>query len=184
MRDDELVLQFQQGDEHAFDLLVKRYEKTVGRGCFRFLNNVEDARDAAQDIFIKIYYGLHQFKPNAKFSTWLYRIMVNHCLNEIRARKRRSWLSKFTKDRDDFVEPPLPEDETPVGEMEMLERKAAVEAAISALDEKLRTAVILHKYQGLSYKEIADVQKISLSAVESRIHRAKKKLAILLKDYI
>ncbi len=184
MQDDELVLQFQKGDEHAFDLLVKRYEKNVSRGCFRFLNNIDDARDAAQEVFIKIYYGLDQFKPDAKFSTWLYRIMVNHCLNVIRTRKRRAWLSRFTKESDAFEEHTLSNDENPAVKMELSERRAAVEKAILTLDEKLKTAVILHKYQGLSYKEIADVQKISLSAVESRIHRAKKKLAVLLKDYI
>ncbi len=183
MQDDELVLQFQNGDEHAFDLLVKRYEKTVRKGCFRFLNNAEDARDAAQEVFIKIYYGLDQFKPNAKFSTWLYRIMVNHCLNVIRTRKRRSWLAKFSKESDD-LEHSLTDDENPAAKLELSERRAAVQDAIAALDEKLKTAVILHKYQGLSYKEIADVEKISLSAVESRIHRAKKKLAVLLKDYV
>lgn len=184
MQDDELVLQFQNGDEHAFDVLVKRYENTVRKGCFRFLNNAEDASDAAQEVFIKAYYRIKQFKPNAKFSTWLYRIMVNHCLNVIRARKRRSWLSKFSKDNDEFVERSLVDDGNPAAVMELSERRQAVEKAISALNEKLRTAVILHKYQGLSYKEIAEVEKISLSAVESRIHRAKKKLAVLLKDFV
>ncbi len=187
MRDEELIRQFQQGNEQAFDELVRRYQGQVHSTCYRFLNDVQDSQDAAQDIFVKVYAAVRQFKPEAKFSTWLYRVIINHCLNVLRARKRRQWLSTFTSREkrgilDHFSV--ADEDGNPGTDLEKAERIRAVRRAIDSLNSEQKTAVILHRYQGLSYQEIADIMQTSIASVESRLHRAKLALGRMLADYL
>ena len=186
MQDEELIRQFQHGDEQAFDELVKRYQGQVNNTCYRFLSDVQDARDAAQDIFVKVYAASRQFRPEAKFSTWLYRVMINHCLNVLRARKRRRWLSTFTsrESRHNLDHLSVADESgNPAAELEKAERIRVVQKAIDSLNSEQRTAIILHRYQGLSYKEIADIMQTSIASVESRLHRAKLALSRMLADY-
>lgn len=184
--DEEIIKRFQRGEERSFDELVNRYQDTVLSTCFRFLQDTSDAKDAAQEIFIKVYRALPDFKAEAKFTTWLYRITANHCLNVLRSRRRRKWLQPFSaqpkiyeKDVMDYKD----EHTDPRADLEKEERAALIRSALAALPDDQRTAVILHRYEGLSYKEIADVMHTSVSSVESRLHRAKVKLAQLLEGY-
>jgi RNA polymerase sigma-70 factor (ECF subfamily) len=187
MQDEDLIQKFQEGNEQAFDELVKRYQSMVINTCYRYLDDINDARDVAQNIFIKVYTAGKKFKPEAKFSTWLYRIVINHCLNALRSRKRRRWLKNFSSQKEDqnpaFMQI-ADEDNNPVKNLEKAERIQAVQRAIDSLSTEQRTAIILHRYQGLSYKEIAEITNISVAAVESRLHRAKLALSHLLADYV
>jgi len=170
-----------------FDDLVRCHQTMVINLCARFLNNRQDAIDAAQDIFIKVYYALDEFKPEAQFSTWLYRISVNHCLNFLRSRKRKALFSLFTGQqgsyRNDLL---LLEDQANNPEKELLDKEkfTAVNRAIAALPDNYRTVIILHRFKGLAYQQIADVLGVSVATVESRLHRAKKKLAGSLAKYL
>lgn len=187
MQDEELIRQFQNGDEQAFDELVRRYQGQVHNTCYRFLNDVQDSRDAAQDIFIKVYAASRQFRPEAKFSTWLYRVMINHCLNVLRSRKRRQWLSTFTsrENRGNLDHLSVADaGGNPASDLEKAERTRAVRKAINSLNSEQKTTVILHRYQGLSYQEIADIMQTSVASVESRLHRAKLALGRMLAEYL
>jgi len=185
--DNELVRQFHTGKSVAFEELVGRYHTFVLNTCFRYLNDENDAKDATQDILVKVYFALNKFKPDAKFSTWLYRIVVNHCLNVLRSRKRKKWLltfSKYTGEHSENINNIKDTKNNPEQNLESKEQRVAIDRALASLNEGYRTAIILHRYQGLSYKEIAAVMETSVSSVESILFRAKKKLAELLKDYL
>ena len=185
MKDEQLVRQFQQGDQSAFETLVRRYQDKVLNTCYRFLGNPDDARDAAQEIFIKVYTNLKKFKPHARFSTWLYRVAVNHALNALRSRKRRRGILLFSalplqesliRIPDNTLQPDQNYAES--------EQHDLVMRAIEQLGERQRSLVILHQFEGLAYKEIAEVMGMSKSAVESQLCRAKKKLLLILKPVI
>ncbi len=185
--DNELVRQYQAGITMAFEELAERYHPFVLNVCFKFLNDENDAKDAAQDIFVKIHFALNKFKPGARFSTWLYRVVVNHCLNVLRSRKRKKWLLVFSAywgDHKEFIDNMKDMKNDPEHHFDSKEQQQAVYRALASLNDGYRTVVILHRYQGLSYKEIADVLGTSVSSVESKLFRAKKKLAELLKDYL
>ncbi|MBN2356801.1 sigma-70 family RNA polymerase sigma factor [candidate division KSB1 bacterium] len=187
MTDEELVVRFQGGDERAFDELLRRYEQKIRTLCWRYLSQPDDVEDGAQETFIKAYHGLKAFHPQARFSTWLYRIAVNHCLNKIRSQRRRRWLQPFShlyRSDDHPADSMEGGDNDPLQDLERQERIQQVRLALAALPEDQRTAVILHRFEGLSYQEIADVMACSLSAVEARLHRAKLKLAGLLAAYV
>jgi RNA polymerase sigma-70 factor (ECF subfamily) len=182
MNDEQLVKQFQSGDRQAFDELLLRYQDKVLNTCFRFIAREEDARDATQDIFIKVYHALHSFKPKATFSTWLYRIAVNHSLNIVRSNKRRAWLKSFSMAADPNELYIIADAKDPHTKMEHDEQAALVQRALKKLNQEQRVAIILHRFEGLSYKEIAEVMNTSVSSVESRLFRARQKLARFLKD--
>lgn len=184
--DQELIIRFQQGEAAAFDELVRRYERPIRNLCRYYLPDPQDIQDVAQETFIRVYHALGNYRPAAKFTTWLYRIAINQCLNALRSKRRRIWLQPFSRlagteeqwgrNKDGFTDP--------LQELEKRERIHKVREALKALPEDQRTAVILHRYQGLSYKEIAEVTNSSVAAVESRLHRAKIKLSELLEEYV
>ena len=182
MLDQDIIFAFQAGDESAFDMLVEKYQDTILKGCYRFLGNYPDSQDAAQEVFLKAYFALNRFSPDAQFITWLHRILVNHCLNVLRSKKRKSlmWFGdKTEKVNEDSI---VSKEKNPLENLANNDRNKAVHNALAKLDKKQRVAIILHKFQGLAYKEIAEIQKCSVSAIEARIHRGKRKLAVLLKE--
>jgi RNA polymerase sigma-70 factor (ECF subfamily) len=183
MTDEALVEQFQDGDRDSFDELVNRYEQKIYNLCCRFLNQNEDADDAAQEIFIKAYYSLDHFNRRARFSTWLYRIAVNHALNVQRSRRRKQWLrslSMISKIENDKIIQVHDQTEDPHSRLEKKEEIERVRQALDRLPEEQRIIVYLHRFQELSYKEIADILGLRLSTVESRLFHAKKRLTKLL----
>ena len=178
--DEILVTNFKNGDERAFDDLVKKYQNLVLNSCFHFLGEKADAEDAAQDVFVKVYSSLYTFSTESRFTTWLYRVVVNHCLNIKRSKKRRRIISLFLDGI--LLEKDEPVDlKTPAHIIERDEQNRAVHKALDKLKEDQRVAIVLYNFQGLSYKEIAQVQKCSVAAVEARIFRGKSKLAEILK---
>jgi RNA polymerase sigma-70 factor (ECF subfamily) len=170
-----LMLRFQKGDERAFEELVRRHTRGVLNLVYRYLGDASRAEDMAQDVFVKVYKARMKYEPKAKFSTWLYRIAVNHCLNEIRSRKSQPSLSAPV---NDLLEEPAGND--PDARLQREDLQQAVRAALDALPENQRLAVLLSRYQEMSYEEIAETMGISLEAVKSVIFRAKENLKLSL----
>lgn len=179
MDDAALVDKFQRGDTEAFGELVRRYQDKVMATCVRMLGNREDAQDAAQEVFVKAFDALPRFDPRAKFSTWLYRVATNHCLNVLRGRRIRRLLSleRGNPEPDAYIlgaqRDPAP---GPDGEVEREERGRALWKAIDSLPESQKVATVLARFGNLSYAEIAEVMETTVPAVESILHRAKRRL--------
>lgn len=186
MEDKEIITRLRMNDEKAFSTLVDLFSKKVYNTCMGMLQNIEDAEDVTQEIFITIHANILQFKEESSLSTWIYRISVNKCLEFIRKknRKKRSGIFKsiFSSDREkaienhsDFIHPGI--------ELENKERAQILFKAINLLSEQQRTAYILHKVEQVSYNEIAAIMELSLSAVESLLFRAKQNLRKHLATY-
>ncbi len=175
--DSYLIARVAEGDEAAFTVLVKRYERSVLNTIYRYTGDSGAAEDIAQEVFIKIWHHARDFKGKSAFSTWLYRIVVNHCLNFRNERKR-----KQTVPLDESIVQDCPGLDAKFEQ----ERKAQmVRDAVKKLADRQRLALILSRFEGYSYDEIAETMKVSLSSVESLIFRAKsslKKKLLLLKQ--
>jgi len=183
--DEALIRRFQSGDAKAFDRLVLRYQAMVLRVAYKTLQQEDDAKDAAQEIFVKIYRSLAGFKPQARFSTWVYRITVNQCYNVLRSRRRKRWLALLQRDAQEAEVQHTPDPQAdPLEEVEKQERIQQVRQALARLPADQRLAMVLHRYEGLSYQEIAEATDSSVAAVESRLHRGRKKLQRLLSAYM
>ncbi|MEM6457655.1 MAG: sigma-70 family RNA polymerase sigma factor, partial [Acidobacteriota bacterium] len=173
-----------EGDTASFGALVQAYEARIVRLCGRFLATEEDARDAAQDVFLILYRKAGHFQPRGKVYTLLYRIAVNHCLKRLRRRKIATFLSfgdmAPTADgeaADAAVYDPA-DDAAPDADRQLLarERWRRTRARIDALPANQRAVVVLAKFEGLPYKRIAEVLEITEKAVESRLVRAMRRL--------
>ncbi len=172
-----------EGDVESFGVLVERHEKRLYRLCDRMLQNPEEARDAAQEVFLKAFRKAGSYRPRGKVYTWLYRIAVNHCLNLLRRRRLAQFLS-FGEvggpgDAESDPRPEFePEDSSPGAEqrLEARRRWQATRELIDTLPAGQRAVLILAKFEGLSYRRIAEVLEISEGAVESRLFRAMQTL--------
>lgn len=174
--DEHLMLKVKKGDLKAFETIVGRYEKSLYNFALRLLKSEEDAKDITQEIFIRVYKAAPAYEVRAKFSTWIYRIAKNLCLNFIRDRKNVSHLS-FD---DSQVELQIPEKKitgNPLKELEIKDMSIKVAKAVHKLPENLKTAVILCKYHDMSYEQAAQVIGCTVNALKIRIHRARKLLA-------
>ena len=161
------------GQREAFDVIVERHQRQVYQLCYRFAGNHEDASDLAQDVFIRAYRGLHSFKGNSAFSTWLYRIGVNVCLNRVGARSFK-WTTL------DAVDQPDPRAERADAKILRGERAAEVRAAIARLPKKQRAALILRVYHDLPHDQIAEIVGTSVGAVKANFFHALANLKKLL----
>jgi RNA polymerase sigma-70 factor (ECF subfamily) len=161
------------GRRDAFDVIVERHQRQVYQLCYRFAGNHEDASDLAQDVFIRAYRGLHSFKGQAAFSTWLYRIAVNVCLNRVGSRSHK-WTTLDVAEQADQREERA--------DLRMLrgERAAAVRAAIARLPKKQRAALILRVYHDLPHDQIAAIVGTSVGAVKANFFHALANLKKLL----
>ena len=178
----ELVVRARDGDAAAFTALVRRYQDRIYNVTFRMLTNAEDAADAAQETFLAAYEGLGRFRGDSALYTWLYRIAMNKALA-----KRRSLASRkeFTASPEDSVLARLEDRvEGPSEAAERHERAEAVQEAIAALGDDLRSVVVLRDIEGLEYEEIAEALQIALGTVKSRLHRARFALRELLKGVL
>jgi len=188
MNDKELIQKVAAKDHGAFKALVDRYQSLVINTCYNLLGNRQDAEDVAQEVFFQVYKSAQKFRQEAKLSTWLYRIAVNRSLNFIRDKKRSGWLRNLSSllegQRQEVSDVPASNSDRPDIALEKKERNAVVQRAIDSLPDKQRAAFVLHKYEGLSYQEIAEILEHSLSSVESLIHRAKLNLQKRLVRYL
>lgn len=177
--DNELMMKFQRGDESAYSALFERHRARVVNTAYRFVGDPDVAQDVAQEVFVRIYTSAKAYRPEAAFTTWLYRITANACLDEIRKRKRSKSRSSSELPESASCPSSSPEDR-----MQSDELAREVRTAIASLPENQRMAVILQRYEGLSYQQIADVLRVSVPAVESLLSRAKGSLRIRLASYL
>ena len=188
IKDTELMMRVKAGDQSAFKILVERYQRRVINVVYRLLGNREDAEDVAQETFLKVYLSAKSYKPQAELFTYLYTIATRLALNRLRKRKRLRWFSldQLQENEEDGSGQEFPADpaDQPDVSLEQAEREAVVRRALDALPEAQKTAVVLSRYEGLSYKQIAEVMGTSVSAVESKLHRAKQTLQKKLSGYI
>jgi RNA polymerase sigma-70 factor (ECF subfamily) len=167
--DEELVEACQAGESSAFDLLVARWEDKIRGAAYRLLGSEEEARDAAQEAFLKAYRALADFKGEARFSSWLYQITVNLCRDRLRRRKGRNLVSlDALEDGGPVIAARAP------GALDLVEQidlRRAVRRAIESLSEEQREVVILKEYQGLTFLEIAQALELPVSTVKTRLYR-------------
>jgi RNA polymerase sigma-70 factor (ECF subfamily) len=170
------LAQVAAGNGEAFESLVEHHQVRLLRLCERLLGDPEEARDAAQEVFLKAYRKAAVVRPQGQVYTWLYRIAVNHCLNKLRRRKLVRFLRWEEPGGDaPAFDPPDPAAD-PAAALESRRRWAATRRAIDQLPENQRAVVVLVRFEGLSYKQAAAVLGITEGAVESRLVRAMRRL--------
>ena len=179
--DQDAVARCRSGDWEAFSDLMLKYQTRVLTLATRMLGSPSEAEDIAQDIFAKVFLSLHKFRGAARFSTWLYRITVNHCLNYMRSRARQQQTLVAIESKDLAEASPA---SNPQWRLEQKERWALVQAKLQALSPEHRTIIILRDIEGLAYEEIAEVLLLESGTVKSRIHRARMELKDLLEPYV
>ncbi len=172
--DIDLIGRSKDGDRSAFEELLLKYQDRIYNLCRCMLRNKEEARDAAQDVFLKAYGGLREYRPDWAFYTWLYRIAVNTCLDYNKKSRPGSLDDKSDIDDLPSVHP------SPERLYESKETGQAIETALRKLPKKLLETIVLKEIEGLSYEEIAEVLQVSLGTVKSRISRAREILRGLL----
>ncbi|MDR0405935.1 MAG: RNA polymerase sigma factor [Clostridiales bacterium] len=174
MNDSDLIARAKNGDTAAFETLIEAYQSKVYNLAYKMLYNREDAADAAQDALIKIYKSLGAFQGKSKFSTWVYRLTYNICIDALRRRRTE------TIPIDDAL---ADGGANPAGEAERRERVREIYRAISGLSPDHRAAVVLRDIDGHSYDEIAEILDCSVGTVKSRISRARDRLKEILYEY-
>lgn len=185
MPDAALVTAAQGGLTRAFDELVRRYQDRVFRLCFKILRNEDDAGEALQDAFLSAFKGLRNFKAESTFSTWLYRIATNASLMKVR-RRREGHVSLEQSQTPDGTGEPLAIPDWSAQPLEELldgETRAVMQEGVDRLSEELRVVFVLRDVQELSNAEVAEVLKLSVPAVKSRLHRARLQLRDHLNRY-
>ncbi|MBM3823650.1 MAG: sigma-70 family RNA polymerase sigma factor [Verrucomicrobia bacterium] len=185
--DADLMLRVKRGDMRAFETLVEKYKQPVAHLIFRSLPDAAEAEDLAQAVFIQVYKSAGRYQAAARFSTWLFTIARNLCLNEIRRRSRHPTEALESGSSEDDAPPrqweddkaPTPGDRALEGELEQ-----RIQEALHDLPESQRTALLLCRNEDMAYEDIAQVLGCSLSATKSLIHRARETLKSRLKPYL
>lgn len=168
-----LVKKARAGDMDAYEVLVRRHRDRIYRIALRMVGDQHDAEDIAQDVMIQVWTALAGFTGASSFTTWLYRIVVNRCLNQLR---RRRWTRPVL---DDDPQPVAGAEDTVIAQ----QRARAAMEAIAALPPDQRAVIVLHQLEGLSYREVAAVVDISEDAVRGRLHRARLNLLESLRSW-
>jgi RNA polymerase sigma-70 factor (ECF subfamily) len=185
--DQQLVERVQRGDKRAFDLLVSKYQRRLIRLVSRLVKDPSEAEDVAQDAFIRAYRALPNFRGDSAFYTWLYRIGLNTAKNHLVSQGRKAptateFSSEDAEQRDDGEL--LRDINTPESLMMSRQVGEAVNSAMDALGDDLKTAITLREIEGLSYEEIASAMNCPVGTVRSRIFRARDAIAARLKPLI
>jgi RNA polymerase sigma-70 factor (ECF subfamily) len=182
---EDLMTRVVKGDDGAFEILVNRHQTSVLNLIYRFIGDRTQAKDLAQEVFLRIWQSAKGYEPKSKITTWIYRITINLCLNELKSARRRRWFQFLRPDEDneEAAEDLLP-DRSPSAEDLLLakERNRQISDALQSLPSNQRMALILKRYDDLSYQEIAQILGCSVSAVESLLVRAKRILQEKLKN--
>jgi RNA polymerase sigma-70 factor (ECF subfamily) len=174
--DQELVSRAQEGDKHAFDLLVIKYQQKVAGLISRYIRDPSEVMDVAQEAFLKAYRALPGFRGESAFYTWLYRIAINTVKNYLVAQGRRPPGDDLEADVAEQMDMGgrLREMDTPEGHLLSMEIAQTVQRALDDLPEDLRTAIVLRELEGLTYEEIASAMECPVGTVRSRIFRARE----------
>ncbi len=174
------------GDQEAFEILVNRHQTSVLNLIYRFIGDRTQAKDLAQEVFIRVWQSAKGYEPKAKFTTWIYKITTNLCLNELKSARRRRWFPfhRYDEDNEGSIEDTF-SDGSPTAEDLLLERERSrqISDGLQSLPYNQRMALILKRYDNLSYQEIAQILGCSVSAVESLLVRAKRTLQEKLKIF-
>ena len=188
MSDAEIMLRVREGDDSGFDLLVQKYHKPIVHFMFRMVHNQAVAEELAQEVFLRVYRSRQTYRAEARFTTWLYRIATNLGVNHARDTKHERAAQNVYLDQPDPETGTTPDvaDTHATVEQELVrdERMRAIRQHVMTLPERQRTAVLMHKYQGLDYKQIGEVLKLSESATKSLLFRAYQTLRERLKDFV
>jgi len=187
--DVELMLAAGAGDEGAFGDLVSRHRNAIVNLTYRYLGNRADAEDLAQDVFLKVYRARKRYRPEAKFTTWLYRVAVNACLNEVRNRKHRPTHGAAplaSGDEEGGFIPVLADaaSESPADATVRSELSALVREAVDDLPERQRLALLLNKFHGLSYEELATSLDMTIPGIKSLLVRARENVRRRVEPYL
>ena len=166
------------GDRRAFSELVDLYKDKIFHLAYRMLYNVEEAEDVVQETFLRVYSNLHRFDENQKFSTWIYRIGTNLCIDRLRRRKQTYSLDAEVSENEgaDWYSMLPSDDRTPEGELILSETQEQVRKAIDALPEKYKSAVILRYLHDMSLQEISEILNMPVTTVKTRVHRGREYL--------
>jgi RNA polymerase sigma-70 factor (ECF subfamily) len=188
LSDADIMLQVKAGDDSAFEYLVQKYRRPMVNFMFRMAHNNAAAEDLAQEVFLRVYRSRESYEATAKFTTWLYRIATNLAVNharDTRHERPENTVSLDEPDQESGHTLDLP-DRTPSAEDAIVrrERVAAIRQRVQALPERQRIAVVMHKYQQMEYRQIADVLKLSESATKSLLFRAYETLREQLKEFV
>jgi RNA polymerase sigma-70 factor (ECF subfamily) len=183
----ELMLRVRQGDAESFEVLLDRHRKPLVGFFVRMVRDQALAEDLAQEAFLRVYQARRRFRPEAKFTTWLYRIATNLALNALRDRKGVRAMSAGDGDSSEGNAPmDQLSDSRPTVEQELLlsERERTIRQAVESLPDNQRAAVILHKYQDVDYRQIGNILGVSESAVKSLLFRAYENLRVRLEPLL
>jgi len=187
--DIELMLAVQRGDETAFTELVGRHRNAVVNLAYRYLGNRADAEDLTQEVFWKVYRARARYQPSAKFTTWLYRIAANSCLNEVRNRKNRPTfqaadLHDAGGDEEGAARVADSSRPEPPAALERDELRERVREAVEALPERQRLAILLNKFHGLGYEELAETMEMTVPGIKSLLVRARENVRRQIEPYL
>ncbi len=184
--DRDLVRRVQQGDRHAFDMLVVRHQRRIAHVISRYIKSPQEVEDVTQETFIKAYRGITAFRGDSQFLTWLHRIGVNTAINYLSAKRSRIPLydPPLGEDAHELRTPEAVGDEDPERLLASRQIAETVSSALEQLSEELRTAITLREMEGLSYEEIASIMKCPIGTVRSRIFRARESVAAALRPLL
>jgi RNA polymerase sigma-70 factor (ECF subfamily) len=186
--DADVMLRVKAGDDAAFEYLVQKYRRPMVGYMYRMCHNVAAAEDLAQEVFLRVFRSRGNYEPSAKFTTWLYRIATNLAVNHARdSRHERPENTVSVDEPDQETGLALDLRDTSLSAEETIlrqERMAAIRQRVQSLPERQRTAVVMHKYQQMDYREIASVLKLSESATKSLLFRAYETLRVQLKEFL
>jgi RNA polymerase sigma-70 factor (ECF subfamily) len=188
LSDAAIMLRAAAGDESAFNYLAEKYHRPIIHFLFRMVRNQAIAEELAQEVFLRVYRSRQSYRAEARFTTWLYRIATNLAVNHARDTKRERAVRSVYLDAPDEQTGTTPDvaDDEPSVEQHLLreERMKAIRTHVMALPERQQMAVLMHKYQGMDYRQIGEVLKLSESATKSLLFRAYQTLRDKLKDFV
>lgn len=174
MNEEKLIARAAKGDASAFNDLLSAHERKMYAVCLRMCGNHEDAQDCLQEAMLRVFRAISGFKGQSSFSTWLYRVTMNTCLDELRKKKNKQSASL-----DSLLETgwaPVDAEDTPEKHAVVSERKAEIRKVIRELPDDMRSAIVLRDIQGFSYDEISKILNINVGTIKSRISRGREKL--------
>ncbi|MGO9517551.1 MAG: RNA polymerase sigma factor [Candidatus Korobacteraceae bacterium] len=186
--DAAIMLRVAEGDEASFNYLATKYHRPMIHFLYRMVGNQAVAEELAQEVFLRVYRARSSYRAEARFTTWLYRIATNLAVNHARDTRHERSAQTVYLDQPDEETGTTPDvaDGEPTAEQQLLqdERMAAIRRHVMALPERQRMAVLMHKYQGMDYRQIGEVLKLSESATKSLLFRAYQTLRDKLKDFV